>query len=83
MQISRAEPLVYFEQDSKMHIVVDAGLSGLSTVLVQLQGDSGRVIAYALPNITNLLRGCIVRLEKKEAVATVRACERFNLYVFG
>ena len=37
-------------------IVPDAGPSGLGAVLVQLQGDSWRVIAYTSRNLTDVER---------------------------
>ena len=79
--ISRAETLAYFQQDSMTRIVADAGPSGLGAVLVQLQGDSWRVIAYASRNLTDVERR--YSQTEKEALALVWACERFNLYVFG
>ena len=79
--ISRAETLAYFQQDSMTRIIADAGPSGLGAVLVQLQGDSWRVIAYASRNLTDVARH--YSQTEKEALALVRACERFNLYVFG
>ena len=62
-------------------IIADAGLSGLGTVLVQLQGDSWRVIAYALHNLTDVERH--YSQTEKEALALVWECERVNPYVFG
>ena len=62
--ISRAETLTYFQQDRMMHIVADAGPSGLGAVLVPLQGDSWRVIAYVLRNLFNLyVFGCEFELK--------------------
>ena len=52
--ISRAETLAYFQQDSMMCIVADAGPSRLRAVLVKLQGDSWKIIVYALHYLFNL-----------------------------
>ena len=52
--ISRVETLAYFQQDSMTRIIADAGPSGLGAILVQLQGDSWRVIAYALRNLMDV-----------------------------
>ena len=79
--ISRAETLAYFQQDSMTHIVADAGLSGLGAVLVQLQGDSWRVIAYVSRNLKDVERR--YSQTEKEALALVWACERFNHYILG
>ena len=54
--ISRAKTLTYFQQDSMTRIVADAGTSGLGAVLVQLQCDSWRVIAYASHNVRDVKR---------------------------
>ena len=61
-------------------IVADADPSGLGAVLVQLQGDSLRVIAYALRNLTDVERR--YSQTEKEALVLVWVCKRFNLYVF-
>ena len=79
--ISRAEILAYFQQDSMMRIVADAGQSGLGAVLVQLQGDSWRVIAYVSLNMMDDERR--YSQTEKKALALVWACKRFNLYIFG
>ena len=53
----------------------------LLAVLVQLEGDSWRVIAYASCNMTDVERR--YSQTEKEALALVWVCERFNLYVFS
>ena len=78
---SRAQTLGYFQQDSMMRIIADAGPSGLGAGMVQLQGDSWRVIAYASHNLTDVKRR--YSQTEKEALALVWACERFTLYVCG
>ena len=63
------------------HIVADTGTCRLGAVMVQLQGDSWRVIAYASRNLRDVERR--YSQMEKEVLAIVWVYERFNLYVVG
>ena len=79
--LTRAETLAYFKNECRTRIVADAGPTGIGAVLTQLQDGLWRVISYTSRNLTDIERR--YSQTEKEALALVRACERFKLYVFG
>ncbi|CAH1233137.1 RTL1 [Branchiostoma lanceolatum] len=79
--ITSTETLAYFRPTGKICIVADASPVGLGAVLLQLQGERWRVIAYASRQLSEVERR--YSQTEKEALALVWACERFHLYMFG
>ena len=61
--------------------MADASSVGLGAVVTHLQRSEGRVVAYASRRLTDVERW--YGQTEKEALALVRACKRFNMYVFG
>ncbi|CAH1255636.1 RTL1 [Branchiostoma lanceolatum] len=79
--ITSTETLAYFRPTGKTRIVADASPVGLGAVLLQLQDEAWRVIAYASRQLSEVERR--YSQTEKEALALVWACERFHLYTFG
>ena len=61
--------------------MADESPVGLGAVLTQLHGSEWRVIGYAWRRLSDVERR--YSQTKKEALALVWACERFNMYVCG
>ncbi|KAI8516325.1 hypothetical protein Bbelb_049060 [Branchiostoma belcheri] len=80
-KITSTETLAYFAPTGKTRIVADASPVGLGAVLLQLQEERWRVIAYASRQLSEVERR--YSQTEKEALALVWACERFHLYTFG
>ena len=79
--IIRRETLKYFNAEAQTRIVADAGPEGLGAVLTQNQEENWVVISYASRNLSDVEKR--YSQTKKEALALVWVCERFNIYVFG
>ena len=79
--IAQHVTLGYFDVNAETKIVADASPVGLGAVLVQVHGDTPRVIAFASRSLTDVERR--YSQTEKEGLALVWACERFESYVMG
>ena len=80
-RLSNADNLGYFDKDAKTLIIADASPVGLGAILIQEQQGRKRVISYASKSLSAVERH--YSQTEKEALAVVRACERFHVYLYG
>ena len=79
--LSSPKTLAYFDGNAQTKVIADAGPVGLGGILVQEQNGEQRVICYASHSLTDVERR--YSQTEKEALASVWACERFHLYLYG
>lgn len=73
--------LGYYNIEDRTQVYADAGPVGLGAVLVQINDDGPRAIAYASKSLSDTeKRYCQT---EKEALALVWSVERFHFYLFG
>ncbi|XP_055585352.1 uncharacterized protein K02A2.6-like [Uranotaenia lowii] len=73
--------LGYFDVDDRTQLVADASPVGLGAVLMQVNSQGARIIAYASKSLSDVERR-YAQIEK-EALALVWAVERFHFYLYG
>ena len=73
--------LGYFDVSDRTQLVADASPVGLGAVLIQINEQGPRVIAYASKSLSDVERR-YAQIEK-EALALVWAVERFHFYLYG
>ncbi|KAK9732007.1 RNase H-like domain found in reverse transcriptase [Popillia japonica] len=79
--LSRMRTLGYYNALDRTEVVADASPVGLGAVLIQINQDGPRVIAYGNKSLTHCeKRYCQT---EKEALALVWAVERFKIYLLG
>ena len=79
-QLASAPVLAYFDKEAHTRVIADASPVGLGAVLVQEKNGVGRAVCYASRNLSSVERR--YSQTEREALALVRACERFNLHVY-
>ncbi|XP_029166467.1 uncharacterized protein K02A2.6-like isoform X1 [Nylanderia fulva] len=79
--LSKIKTLGYYNPDDKTQVIADASPVGLGTVLIQIDSNGPRIIAYGSKSLTDCeKRYCQT---EKEALALVWAVEHFKIYLFG
>lgn len=73
--------LGYFDVADRTQLVADASPVGLGAVLIQINSQGSRIIAYASKSLSDVERR-YAQIEK-EALALVWAVERFHYYLYG
>lgn len=73
--------LGYYDVDDRTQLVADASPVGLGAVLMQINGQGPRIIAYASKSLSDVEKR-YAQIEK-EALALVWAVERFHFYLYG
>ena len=80
-QVASAPVLAYFDMDTPTRVIVDASPVELGAVLMQQKNGESRAVWYASRSSSQVdLR---YSQTEKEALALVRAGERFRLYLYG
>lgn len=79
--LSNINTLGYYNPKDKTQVIADASPVGLGAVLVQIDRNGPRVIAYGNKSLTDCeKRYCQT---EKEALALLWAVEHFKIYLFG
>ena len=73
--------VAYFDRDAHTRVIADSSPVGLCAVLVQEVKGQSRAICYARRSPSYTERR--YSQTKKEALALVWACKRFNFYLCG
>lgn len=73
--------LGYFDVADRTQLVADASPVGLGAVLIQINKQGSRIIAYASKSLSDVEKR-YAQIEK-EALALVWAVERFHFYLYG
>lgn len=73
--------LGYFDDSARTQLVADASPVGLGAVLIQINEQGPRIIAYASKSLSDVERR-YAQIEK-EALALVWAVEHFHFYLYG
>lgn len=76
-----SKTLGYFNDGDRTQLVADASPVGLGAVLIQVNDQGPRVIAYASKSLSEVEKR-YAQIEK-EALALVWAVERFHFYLYG
>ena len=79
--MSNAETLGFFKPGRKTKLITDASNVGLGAVLVQESNGKERLISYASRTLTDTEKRNLST--EKEALASVWACERYHMYLYG
>lgn len=79
--LSNERTMSYFDSKLKTELLVDGSPCGLGAILVQLDGDHKRVIAYASKALSEV-ESRYSQIER-EALAVRWAIEHFHLYLYG
>ncbi|XP_055525274.1 uncharacterized protein K02A2.6-like isoform X2 [Wyeomyia smithii] len=77
----RPTTLGYFDVNDRTQLVADASSVGLGAVLMQINKQGARIIAYASKSLSDVEQR-YAQIEK-EALALVWAVERFHFYLYG
>lgn len=77
----RPATLGYFDISDRTQLVADASPVGLGAVLIQINKQGPRIIAYASKSLSDVEKR-YAHIEK-EALALVWAVERFHFYLYG
>ncbi|XP_055527166.1 uncharacterized protein K02A2.6-like [Wyeomyia smithii] len=77
----RPTTLGYFDVNDRAQLVADASSVGLGAVLMQMNKQGARIIAYASKSLSDVEQR-YAQIEK-EALALVWAIERFHFYLYG
>lgn len=79
--LSSVRTLGYYDPEDKTQVIADASPVGLGAVLIQINSQGPRVIAYGNKSLTDCeKRYCQT---EKEALALVWAVEHFKMYLYG
>ena len=79
--VTNSPVLKYFEPNLPVKLSVDASMSGLGSVLLQLHKDSWHPVAFVSRALSKTeSRYCQI---EKETLAVVCASEKFNQFVYG
>lgn len=79
--LSDIPTLGYYDPDDRTQIMADASPVGLGAVLIQIDSNGPRIIAFGNKSLTDVeKRYCQT---EKEALALVWAVEHFHMYLFG
>lgn len=76
-----SKTLGYFDDEDRTQLVADASPVGLGAVLIQVNDQGPRIIAYASKSLSDVEKR-YAQIEK-EALALVWAVERFHYYLYG
>lgn len=79
--LSKIETLGYYDIKDKTQVIADASPVGLGAVLVQIDNEGPRVIAYGNRTLSQCERK--YSQTEKEALALVWAIEHFNIFLLG
>ncbi|XP_030750159.1 uncharacterized protein K02A2.6-like [Sitophilus oryzae] len=80
-QLSLIRSLGYYDSEERTQVFADASPVGLGAVLVQINQEGSRIIAFGNKSLSDCeKRYCQT---EKEALALVWAVEHFRIYLFG
>ncbi|CAH2107517.1 unnamed protein product [Euphydryas editha] len=79
--LSGIQNLGYYDVNDKTQVIADASPVGLGAVLVQIDNNGPRIIAYGNRTLSQCERK--YSQTEKEALALVWAIEHFNTFLFG
>ncbi|XP_045452155.1 uncharacterized protein K02A2.6-like [Melitaea cinxia] len=79
--LTKIQTLGYYDVNDKTQVIADASPVGLGAVLVQIDANGPRIIAYGNRTLTDCERR--YSQTEKEALALVWAIEHFNVFLFG
>ena len=77
--LTKIQSLGYYDVRDKTQVIVDASPVGLGAVLVQIDENGPRIIAYGNRTLTD----CERRYSQTEKEALVWGVEHFNMFLFG
>lgn len=79
--MTQIQSLGYYAVNDKTQVIADASPVGLGAVLVQVDSEGPRIIAYGNRTLTQCERK--YSQTEKEALALVWSVEHFNIFLFG
>lgn len=79
--LTKIQSLGYYDVKDKTQVIADASPVGLGAVLVQIDDNGPRIIAYGNRTLTSCERK--YSQTEKEALALVWSVEHFNIFLFG
>ena len=80
-ELTKPAVLALYNPQTETKVSADASSFGLGAVLLQLNDQSWKPVAYASKLFTDTERG-YAQIEK-ETLATTWACEKFSTYILG
>lgn len=79
--LTKIQSLGYYDVRDKTQVIADASPVGLGAVLVQIDANGPRIIAYGNRTLTDCERR--YSQTEKEALALVWGVEHFNIFLYG
>lgn len=79
--LTKIQSLGYYDVRDKTQVIADASPVGLGALLVQIDANGPRIIAYGNRTLTDCERR--YSQTEKEALALVWGVEHFNIFLFG
>lgn len=80
-QLGDVKTLGYYDPNDKTQVMADASPVGLGAILIQIDSNGPRIIAYGNKSLSDVeKRYCQT---EKEALALVWAIEHFRMYLYG
>nr|CAI5849022.1 unnamed protein product [Callosobruchus analis] len=79
--LTKIQTLGYYDVEDKTQVIADASPVGLGAVLLQINHEGPRIIAYGDRTLTDCERR--YSQTEKEALALVWSVEHFNIFLFG
>lgn len=79
--LTKIQSLGYYDVRDKTQVIADASPVGLGAILVQIDGNGPRIIAFGNRTLTDCERR--YSQTEKEALALVWGVEHFNIFLFG
>lgn len=79
--LTKIQSLGYYDVKDKTQVIADASPVGLGAILIQIDSQGPRIIAYGNRTLTDCERN--YSQTEKEALALVWSVEHFNIFLFG